>query len=117
MNLVADESVDCQIVNRLRDDGHKVLYIAEVEPSISDDAVFNRANEKAALLITADKDFGEIVFRDKRLISDVVVLLRLAGLTPAKKADVVSESIRENELSFPHHFSVISPGKVRIRSK
>lgn len=36
MNLLADESVDRQIVERLRQDGHQVLYIAEVEPSISD---------------------------------------------------------------------------------
>ena len=70
MNLLADESVDRQIVDRLRQDGHDVLYIAEVEPGIPDDAVFDRANEKAALLLTVDKDFGEIVFRENRLISD-----------------------------------------------
>lgn len=37
MNLLADESVDRQIVERLRQNGHEVFYIAEVEPSISDD--------------------------------------------------------------------------------
>ncbi len=47
MNLLADESVDRQIVERLRQDGYNVLYIAEVEPSISDAAVFDRANEKS----------------------------------------------------------------------
>lgn len=63
MNLLADENARRQIVEKLRQDGHDVLYIAEVEPSISDEAVFDRANEKAALLITGDKDFGELVFR------------------------------------------------------
>lgn len=67
MNLLADESVDRQIVERLRQDGHDVLYIAELEPGISNNIVFDRANEKAALLVTGDKDFGEIVFRDNRL--------------------------------------------------
>ena len=66
MNLLADESIDRQIVERLRQDEHDVLYIAEVEPSISDNIVFDRANEKFALLLTGDKDFGEIVFRDNR---------------------------------------------------
>lgn len=117
MNLVADESVDRQIVARLRQDGHEVLYIAEVEPSIPDDAVFDRANEKAALLITADKDFGELVFRESRLISDGIVLIRLAGLSADKKADIVSDTLRERGTEFPNHFSVIAPGKVRIRSK
>lgn len=117
MNLLADESIDRQIVERLRHDGHEVLYIAEVEPSISDNAVFDRANEKAALLVTGDKDFGELVFRENRLISDGVVLVRLAGLSPDKKAEIVSDAVRLHEAEFPHHFSVIAPGKIRIRAK
>ncbi len=44
MNFVADEGVDSHIVAQLRQDGHDVLYIAEMEPSISDDMVLSRAN-------------------------------------------------------------------------
>jgi hypothetical protein len=44
MNLVADEGVDGHIVAQLRQDGHDVLYIAEMEPSISDDMALSRAN-------------------------------------------------------------------------
>jgi hypothetical protein len=39
VNLLADEGVDRQIVDRLRQDGHSVLYIAEMEPGISDEAI------------------------------------------------------------------------------
>jgi hypothetical protein len=39
MKLLIDESVDRQIVERLRQDGHDVLYVAEMDPGISDDAV------------------------------------------------------------------------------
>ncbi|MDL1962260.1 MAG: DUF5615 family PIN-like protein [Deltaproteobacteria bacterium] len=63
MNFVADESVDRQIVERLRDDGHSVWYVAEMAPSISDDEVLKLANNESASLITSDKDFGELVFR------------------------------------------------------
>lgn len=117
MNILADESVDRQIVERLRQDGHDVLYVAEVEPSISDDVVLERANKKRALLVTGDKDFGEIVFRDNRLSSGGVVLLRLAGLSTERKAAFVSEVFQTHGAQFPHHFSVIAPGKVRIRAK
>lgn len=117
MNLLADESVDRQIVERLKNDRHEVLYIAEIEPSISDDAVFDLANEKAALLLTSDKDFGEIVFREGRLSSGGVVLLRLAGLSADRKSEIVSEAFRENGDEFQGHFSVIAPGRVRIRPK
>jgi Domain of unknown function (DUF5615) len=46
VNLLADESVDRQIVERLRQDGHDVLYVAEMEPGIADALVLERANKK-----------------------------------------------------------------------
>jgi hypothetical protein len=79
MNLLADESVDRQIVERLRQDGHEVLYVAEMEPGVPDDVLLKRANGISALLVIADKDFGELEFRDKQLTTDGVILLRLAG--------------------------------------
>ena len=115
MNLLADEGVDRQIVERLRHDGHIVLYIAEMEPSIPDDVVLERANEITALLVTADKDFGELVFREGRLSSGGVVLIRLAGLSAERKAEIVSSAFLEHEADFAHAFSVISPGRIRIR--
>jgi predicted nuclease of predicted toxin-antitoxin system len=116
MNLLADESVDRQIVERLRQDGHEVLYVAEMELGIPDDVVLERANEISALLVTADKDFGELVFRDKRLTTDGVILLRLSGLSAERKAEIVSDAFRERAAEFTNHFSVISPGRIRIRS-
>ena len=117
MNLLADESVDRQIVERLRQEGHQVMYVAETEPSVSDNIVFDGANEESALLITGDKDFGEIVFREGRLGSGGVVLLRLAGLPAQIRAEIVSDVFRERGSEFPNNFSVVAPGKVRIRPK
>ncbi len=114
MNLLADESVERQVVERLRQDGHKVLYVAEMEPGIADDIVLERANEKSALLITGDKDFGELVFRDKRLMANGVILLRLAGLSTARKAGIVSKAFGKHGVEFSNHFSVISPGRIRV---
>jgi predicted nuclease of predicted toxin-antitoxin system len=115
MNLLADEGVDRQIVERLRDDGHIVLYIAEMEPGVSDDVVLERANEISALLVAADKDFGELVFRERRLSSGGVVLIRLAGLSAARKAEIVSDVFRDRGFEFASAFSVISPVRVRVR--
>jgi hypothetical protein len=61
VNLLADESMERQIVEHLRLDGHLVLYVAEMEPSIGDDIDLQRANEHMALLVTEDKFFGEFV--------------------------------------------------------
>lgn len=117
MNLLADEGVDRQIVERLRQDGHTVLYIAEMQPGIPDDVVLNRANEISALLVAADKDFGELVFREGLLSSGGVVLIRLAGLSVERKAEIVSKEFQGRGSEFAHAFSVISPGRVRIRTQ
>ncbi len=114
MNLLADENLESQIVRRLRADGHLVLYVAEMEPSISDDLVLQRANEHGALLITEDHDFGELVFR-QRLVHLGVVLVRLPGLAPETKAALVSVAISAHAAEMPGNFSVISPGRIRIR--
>jgi Domain of unknown function (DUF5615) len=51
MNFLADESVDRQIVDRLRQDGHMVWYVAEMEPGISDDIVLGLANREWGIRI------------------------------------------------------------------
>ena len=114
MNLLADESIDAPIVERLRFDGHGVLYVAEIRPSIMDDEVIDRANADLCPLMTGDKDFGELVFRLHRVTLGVI-LVRLSGLSPHLKSIIVSDAIRLHGNEMIHAFTVISPGMVRIR--
>ena len=114
MNFVADEGVDRPIVERLRQEGHAVIYIAEISPSVDDPEVLRQANDAGALLVTADKDFGELVHR-QRLIHGGVILLRLSGLPLVSKADIVATTIRDHGPQLLGAFSVVSPGTVRIR--
>ncbi len=114
MRFVADESVDGQIVDRLRVDGHDVLYIAEMDPGVSDDVVLTHANDRGALLITSDKDFGELVFRMRRNHAGVK-LLHLAGLLPDTKSEITSRALRDHSEAMHSAFTVISSGMTRIR--
>ena len=114
MNLLGDESVDAPIVERLRSDGHSVAYVAEMSPSITDDEVLERANHDQCPLVTGDKDFGELVFRLRRL-SHGVILIRLPGVSPHVKAAIVSDAIRLHGDEMLHAFTVISPGMMRVR--
>ena len=74
MNFLADESIDAPIVRLLREAGYRVHYIAETAPSISDATVLDLANRDACPLITADKDFGELVFRQRRVMHGVILI-------------------------------------------
>lgn len=114
MTFLADEGVDRQIVERLRLDGHQVVYIAEMSPGITDETVLMESRISESVLITADKDFGELVFR-QRQASTGVLLIRLWGLGPAMKAALVSESIQKHGQELAGAFAVLSPGSIRIR--
>lgn len=114
MNLLADEGIDRQIVEALREKGYIVGYIAEMAPGISDDVVLELANSEGVLLLTADKDFGELVFRLRRLSSGVV-LVRLAGLSPIRKAEIVVPFVMKHFSELMGSFSVITHSGIRIR--
>ncbi|MBD2500485.1 DUF5615 family PIN-like protein [Anabaena azotica] len=114
MKFLADENLDLQIVERLRQDGHLVWYVAEMEPGISDDVVLDLANQEEAILLTSDKDFGELVFRLRRIASGVV-LIRLAGLSIISKAEIIANTINEHSSELLGAFTVITPTTIRIR--
>jgi predicted nuclease of predicted toxin-antitoxin system len=114
VRFLADEGVDRQIVERLRLDGHQVAYVAEISPGIMDEAVLVESRATASVLITADKDFGELVYRQGQASSGVL-LIRLWGLGPVVKAAVVSRAIQEYGQELPGAFAVLSPGNIRIR--
>lgn len=116
MKFLADENIDKPIVERLRNDGHTVLYVLEMKPSISDNEIIQLANQELALLLTTDKDFGELVFRQRRIVYGVV-LVRLVGLSPQSKAETVAKAIQEHVDELAQNFTVITPVAVRIRKQ
>ncbi len=116
MHVVADECIDRQIVERLRGENHDVLYMAEMGSSIPDEIILERANQENALLLTADKDFGELIFRQNRILGGVL-LIRLPGYSQVEKAKIVSSVIDDHSNKLFQSFTVVSPGMVRIRKK
>ena len=116
MNFLADEGIERQIVRALRVAGHTVLYVAETSPGIDDETVLDLANQAGSVLITSDKDFGELVFRQKR-IHQGVVLTRLNGQSDEIKAEAVTLVVKDFGEELPGAFCVISPGNVRIRRR
>lgn len=114
MNFVADESVDRQVVERLRADGHNVTYILECDPSIGDDVILAKSASENAILITADKDFGELIFRLRRVTAGVI-LLRLHGVPPLQKAYTVSSVIAHVCAGMVNQFTVVRRRSYRVR--
>lgn len=114
MKFLGDENLDFQIVERLRLDSHIVYYVVEMEPGISDDEVLDLANKEGAILLTSDKDFGELVFRLGRIAAGVI-LIRLFGLSPTDKAEIVASAIKNHVDELFGAFTVITQKNIRIR--
>jgi predicted nuclease of predicted toxin-antitoxin system len=114
MTFLADESVDGQVVDRLRADGHTVRSVAEMAAGISDEAVLSISNNDASILLTADKDFGDLVFR-QGLVHQGVVLIRLSGERPVERAALLSSTISNYGRELTGNFSVLTKRSLRIR--
>lgn len=116
MNILADESVEASILTRLRQDGHIVTAIASESPGITDLAVLDRAIAEASLLLTADRDFGDMIVRDTHAAPHAgVVLYRLRQLSNTEKADRVSSVLAQEPSEFIDRFTVIERDRVRVR--
>ena len=114
MKFFADESIESEVVKRLRQEHHELLHVPEIQPGLPDEDVLAQAREAQAILLTHDKDFGALVFQ-KKYLSTGIVLCRLQDLKAARKADLIVEMIRtySNELSGA--FAVLTENEFRIR--
>lgn len=79
-----------------------------------DEEVLVLANEDNSLLLTADKDFGELVFR-QGLVKRGILLYRLAGLSNSEKAKIISRAIAKHGEDLLRSFSVLTEKVIRVR--
>lgn len=116
MKLVADESVEGPTVERLRGDGHLVLFIAETAPGIADYEVIAIARREKTLLLTADKDFGELVFRHG-LPHYGILLIRSKDGDADVTAENVTAAVGEFGPELLDRFSVLAGRALRVRRR
>ncbi|NLI76590.1 MAG: DUF5615 family PIN-like protein [Candidatus Riflebacteria bacterium] len=116
MGFFVDESVDQPLAEALRSLGYPVRCVVETEPGLVDEEVLNRANAEGLILVTADKDFGELVFR-KRMVAAGVILVRLGGLAMVEKVRVFQMCIADHSRELAGSFTVVSGSGLRVRRR
>ena len=90
MRLLADENIERAIVIWLRERGHDVSYVIEMDPAAPDPAVGERANRENRVLISYDLDFGRLVFKEGMRLPGLVLM---RDRTP-DAADVLNVFVR-----------------------
>ncbi|HUY79252.1 MAG TPA: DUF5615 family PIN-like protein [Ktedonobacterales bacterium] len=118
MQLIADEDIEAAVIARLRADGHDVIAITEGRSAGGEDpSVLAHAVATQLLLLTADRDFGDLIFRDNLPAPDAsVVLHRLPNrMPPQQKANIIAQTFVDDADRFVGHFTVIDERGVRFR--
>lgn len=115
MDFIADENVPSAVIERLRSEGHSVIAVSETAKGIPDVAVMAAANSKATLLITHDRDFGELAVAQGLAIVGVL-LLETERLSVPAQADRLSACLADGNRSWAGFFSVIEPSRIRQRA-
>jgi predicted nuclease of predicted toxin-antitoxin system len=114
MRFLADENVSRLVIERLRAGGFDVISIGETRSGVPDRGVLELAEAEGAILMTEDRDFGELVIRQQLGVRGMI-LLELDRISNPAEAEAVSEVIRAHADKLPGNLVVIEPGRIRVR--
>ncbi|PYV18987.1 MAG: hypothetical protein DMG21_03115 [Acidobacteria bacterium] len=113
MRILANENFPRDAVDALRARGHDVVWVRTDCPGSPDREVVWRAEEEARVLVTFDKDFGELAFRAGLTTSAGIILFRVTALSPSTfTAKIVA--VLESRTDWSGHFSVIEEARIRM---
>ena len=115
MRLLADENFPYRTIEILRRDGFDVYSIRERHPGIPDEEVLTLCASDQRLLVTLDKDFGELAFRQSLLAACGIVLVRLVPQSPEEIASVLLSALGSRG-EWSGIFAVVTRDKLRLRT-
>ena len=113
MRLLADENFLGDAVTALRAGGHDVAWIRTDHPGIGDDQVLAIAQREERIVLTFDKDFGELAFRYRLPATSGVILFRISTPSPENATRAVCTAI-EGRRDWGGHFSVVEDSRIRM---
>jgi predicted nuclease of predicted toxin-antitoxin system len=115
VRFLADESCDFAVVRALRAQGHDVAAVVETSRGARDVEVIRLAQEEHRVLLTEDKDFGQLVHADAKRRTGVI-LLRFPAAARRQAPPAVLELVDRIPEQLPTSFVVLEPGRARVSS-
>lgn len=115
MRLLANENFPGDAVTAIRAAGHDLAWVRTDAPGSLDPDVLARAVRENRVLLTFDKDFGELAWRAGLPATAGIVLFRLPMPSPADVGPDIARIICGRE-DWAGQFSVVEPGRIRMRS-
>ena len=116
MKVLANENLPLDMVEELRNAGYEVAWIRADSPGADDVTFLAQAVAENRVLITFDKDFGELAFRQKLPATCGIILLRITASSGQEAAKKVTAALTGRD-DWSGHFSVIDDRRIRIRAE
>lgn len=114
LKFVLDVGVGNHVNRLLVGLGYDTLLISSLDPSMADVEILAIAERDFRMVVTMDKDFGELVFKSRRPHNGVL-LLRLEDATGSEKAAIMKFLVEKFEAKMAGNFCVFQNGRLRIR--
>jgi len=115
LKFLVDVGVGRKVEKWLRDNGYDVKSILDINPRMTDDKILEIANSELRMVLTMDKDFGELVFK-KRQNHFGVLILRLEDANGEQKKEIIEQILTEYSKDIINRFCVFQDGTLRIRT-
>jgi predicted nuclease of predicted toxin-antitoxin system len=116
MRFLANENFPLPSVQRLRQAGHDVSAISEISPGVKDFVVLSRASEEQRIVLTFDRDYGELIYRLGLPAPFGVIYFRFDPLTPEEPAEQLLRLLSLPGVSLEQKFTVVERGQLRQRA-
>lgn len=113
LRLIADENVPRGVILALRDDGLDLVWMSEIGPGTPDEGVLTLSVEQGRILLTFDKDFGDLTFRLGRRAAPGVILLR-PRLRTRESLVMFARAVLAQDHDWAGHFAVAEEGRLRL---
>lgn len=115
MLFLANENIPMASVKILRSAGFSVSAVVEDTPGVNDRVVLARAAAENLVILTFDRDYGELIFRKKLPLPAGLVYFRFAPATPETAAQKLLYLMKNGRIDLTGKFTIIEKDKVRQR--
>ena len=115
MKFLANENIPMGSVILLRQHGLDIMHVAEEAPSTKDTVIMRLAQEQNRIIITFDRDYGELIFKHHLPTPAGVVYLRFDPDYPTESGEIVFNLINSGSVKLDGKFTVISRANIRQR--
>jgi predicted nuclease of predicted toxin-antitoxin system len=113
LKFITDVNIEKPIVDYLLESGFDIKWVADYNCELRDADLLSLANREHRILITNDKDFGELVFLQQK-VSTGIILLRVKGQNTGDKVALIKKLLRHHQDKLAKHFTVVTMNKIRI---